>query len=90
MLISSTHNLNVQATKNHSIVEVLAQAPCAMFSLRVLQSFPMQHKTLLTTIGSNDPLYDHLITFYIEYYVPSNSSPNYVSNSSFVMQNNHV
>jgi ribosomal protein L44E len=42
-----THNLNVRATQYYSFVEDLAQAPCAMSALEVLQSFPSQRKALL-------------------------------------------
>jgi hypothetical protein len=37
-----SHNPNAQATPNYSIVEDLAQIPCVMSALEVLQSFPMQ------------------------------------------------
>ena len=36
------HNPNARATQNYSIVEDLAQDPCAMSALDVLQSFPTQ------------------------------------------------
>ena len=34
----ATHNPNAKAAQNYSVVEDLAQAPCAMFVLEVLQS----------------------------------------------------
>ena len=34
------HNLNARAATNYSIVEYLAQSPCAMLALEVLQSCP--------------------------------------------------
>ena len=37
----TTHNINAWATQHYSIVEDLAQAPCAMSALEVLESFPM-------------------------------------------------
>ena len=37
----TTHNFNAQVAQHYSIVEDLAQAPCAMSSLEVLQSCPM-------------------------------------------------
>jgi hypothetical protein len=40
----ASHNPNVRATQNYSIVEDLAQTPCAMSTLEVLQSFPSQRK----------------------------------------------
>jgi hypothetical protein len=49
-----SHNLNARATHNYSVVEYLAQTPCAMSSLEVLQSFPSQRKALLSTLGSTE------------------------------------
>lgn len=37
-----THNPNARAAQNYSIIEDLAQAPCAMSTLEVMQSFPTQ------------------------------------------------
>jgi hypothetical protein len=48
---------------NYSIVEDLAHAPCAMSALEVLQSYPTQAKSLLTTIGGVDMLESNVITF---------------------------
>ena len=42
-----THNLNARAAQHYSIVEDLAQAPCAMSALEVLQSCPSQRKAFL-------------------------------------------
>jgi hypothetical protein len=36
----NSHNPNTRASHNYPIVEDLAQTPCAMSSLEVLQSFP--------------------------------------------------
>ena len=36
------HNPNARATQNYGVVEDLAQAPCAMSILEVLQSCPAQ------------------------------------------------
>ena len=38
-------NPNAQASQFYNVVEDLAQAPCAMSTLEVLQSFPTQCKT---------------------------------------------
>ena len=38
----TTHNPNARAAQNYSVVEDLAQAPCAMSILEVLQSCPVQ------------------------------------------------
>ena len=53
-------------TKHYSIIKDLAYDPCAMSALEVLQSCPAQHKALLSTIDSLDPMESSLITFDIE------------------------
>jgi hypothetical protein len=45
------YNPNARAAQHYSIVEDLAQAPCAMSALEVLQSFRMQQQALLSAIG---------------------------------------
>jgi hypothetical protein len=50
----ASHNPNARVMPNYSIVEDLAQMPCAMSSLEVLQSFPSQRAALLSTIGATD------------------------------------
>ena len=45
-------NPNARAAQFYNVVEDLAQEPCAMSTLEVLQSFPTQRKTLLTTLGA--------------------------------------
>jgi hypothetical protein len=57
------HNPNSQATQHYSIVEDLSQSLCAMSTLEVLQSFPMQCKALLSTIGGIDPAKSNVISF---------------------------
>ena len=63
MILRTTYNFNAQATQHYSIIEDLAQAPCAMSALEVLQSFPTQRKTLLIVIGGVDPSNTSLISF---------------------------
>jgi hypothetical protein len=50
----ASHNPNVRATHNYSVVEDLSQTPCAMSTLEVLQSCPAQRKALLTALGSTE------------------------------------
>ena len=50
------------------MVEDLDQAPCAMSTLEVLQSCPIQRKNMLTTLGALDPDNTNLIHFNIENY----------------------
>jgi hypothetical protein len=50
----ASHNPNTRAAQNYSVVEDLAQTPCAMSTLEVLQSFPAQRKDLLTALGSTE------------------------------------
>ena len=58
-----THNLNARAAQHYSIVEDLAQAPCAMSALEVLQSCPSQRKALLQAIGAVDSADTSLLSF---------------------------
>ena len=48
------HNPNARAAANYSTVEYLAQTPCAMSALEVLQSCPAQRDALLAALGSMD------------------------------------
>ena len=45
---------NAWAAQFYNVVEDLAQAPCAMSTLEVLQSFPTQRKNLLIALGALD------------------------------------
>ena len=58
-----TINPNARAAQNYSIVEDLAQSPCAMSALEVLQSCLAQRSALLTAIRAIDPKNYLLITF---------------------------
>jgi hypothetical protein len=62
----STFNPNSQAAQNYNIVEDLAQAPCAMSSLEVLQRCPSQHRMLLASIGAFDPESSNKLTFNLD------------------------
>ena len=44
----ATINLNIRAAQNYTIVEDLAQSPCVMSALEVLQSCPTQRSALLS------------------------------------------
>ena len=48
----ASHNPNVRAAQNYSVVEDLSQTPCVMSALEVLQSYLFQRKALLSTLGS--------------------------------------
>ena len=58
-----THNLNARAAQHYSIIEDLAQAPCAMSTLEVLQSCPSQRKALLQAIGAVNSADASLLSF---------------------------
>jgi hypothetical protein len=62
----STFNPNSRAAQNYNIVEDLAQAPCAMSALEVLQHFPSQRRTLLAAIRAIDPESSNNITFNLD------------------------
>jgi hypothetical protein len=66
----ASHNPNARAAQNYSVVEYLAQTPCAMSALEVLQSFPSQRKTLLFALGSTNTCNSRAIVFY-----PTNLKP---------------
>ena len=59
-------NPNARAAQFYNVVEYLTQAPCAMSTLEVLQSCPIQRKNLLTKLGALDPDNTNLIHFNIE------------------------
>ena len=61
-------NPNSRAAQFYNVVEYLAQAPCAMSTLEVLQSCPTQRKNLLTTLGDLDPDNTNLIHFNVKNY----------------------
>ena len=60
------HNLNAQEAQYHSFAEDLAQAPCAMSTLEVLQSYPTQWKALLKSIGGINTFDKTIISFDLE------------------------
>ena len=47
-------NPNSRVAQFYNVVEDIAQEPCAMSTLEVLQSCPTQHKNLLTALGAID------------------------------------
>jgi hypothetical protein len=51
----NVHNPQARAAHNYSLVDDLAQSPAAMSVLEVLQTFPTQQKSLLSTMGAVDP-----------------------------------
>jgi hypothetical protein len=59
----STHNPNVRATQNYSIVEDLGQTPYAMSALEVPQTCPSQRNALLSTLGAIEPIGSKVIKF---------------------------
>jgi hypothetical protein len=66
----STFNPNSRAAQNYNIVEDLAQAPCAMSALEVLQHCPSQRRTLLAAIGAFDPESSNYLTFNLDDHQP--------------------
>lgn len=63
LIKQATHNPNARAAQNYSVVEDLAQAPCAMFILEVLQICPVQRSTLLSALVIQDPGSSDAISF---------------------------
>jgi hypothetical protein len=66
----STFNPSSRAAQNYNIIEDLAQAPCAMSALEVLQHCPSQRRTLLVTIGAFDPESSNNLTFNLDDHQP--------------------
>jgi hypothetical protein len=66
----STFNPNSRATQNYNIVEYLAQAPCAMSALEVLQHCPNQRRILLDAIDTFDPNSSNYIMFNLDDHQP--------------------
>ena len=54
-LRKAVFNLNAWAAQFYNVVEDLAQAPCAMSTLEVLQIFPTRRKKLVDSIRSFRP-----------------------------------
>jgi hypothetical protein len=67
-IYKATFNPSSHATQNYNIVEDLAQAPCAMSMLEVLQHYPSQRRNLLAAIGAVDPKSSNHIMFNLENY----------------------
>ena len=61
-------NPSARAAQFYNVVEDLAQAPCAMSTLEVLQSCPTQRKNLLTALGALDLDNTNLIHFNVKIY----------------------
>jgi hypothetical protein len=84
-----TFNPNSRASQNYNIVEDLAQAPCAMSALKVLQHFPSQRRTLLAAIGAIDPESSNNITFNLDNY-KSRLSHQLAFQIDVVVHNQHI
>jgi hypothetical protein len=63
----ATFNPNARAAENYNIVEDLAQVPCVMSTLEVLQHYPSQRRTLFSSIVAMDLEESILITFNLDY-----------------------
>ena len=60
------------AASNYSVVEYLAQTPCAMYALELLHSYPSQRDALLAALGSMDSsiLMAKFNLSYVKMYLP--------------------
>jgi hypothetical protein len=63
-----TFNPNSHVAQKYNIIEDLAQAPCTMSTLEVLQHCPNQPRTMLLAIRAMDPEESNLITFNLDYF----------------------
>jgi hypothetical protein len=66
----STFNPNSRAAQNYNIVEDLAQAPCAMSTLEVLQHCPSQRRMLLDAIDTFNPDSSNNLMFNLDDHQP--------------------
>jgi hypothetical protein len=85
----STFNPSSRAAQNYNIVEDLAQAPCAMSALEVLQHCPSQRRTLLASIGAFDPESSNNITFNLDNF-KSRLSHQLAFQIDVVVHNQHI
>jgi hypothetical protein len=67
----------------------LAQAPCVMFALEVLQHYPSQRRTLLASIGTFDPDSSNNITFKLDNF-KSRLSHQLAFQIDVVVHNQHI
>ena len=67
-LRKSIFNPNAGASQFYNVVEDLAQAVCAMSTVEVLQSFPMQCKNMLMELEALDPDNTNMIHLNVENY----------------------
>ena len=70
-LWNSILNPNVHATEYYNIVEDLAQAPCTMLTLEVLQTCPTQWMDLVIATGALDPENSNIISFKLDDFIMS-------------------
>ena len=61
-LCGTMHNPNARAAHNENVIEEIAQTPCAVFAMEVLQYCPTQRKELLSLTRAIDPSNVNLIT----------------------------
>jgi hypothetical protein len=66
----ASHNPNTRAAQNYFVVEDLAQNPCVMPSLEVLQIFPSKRKALLYALGATKTTKSRMIVFHHIDYKP--------------------
>jgi hypothetical protein len=62
-LRQNVHKPHTRAAHKYSLVDDLAQSPVAMSVLEVLQTYPNQWKSFLSTLGVIDLADTRLITF---------------------------
>ena len=70
-------NPTARATLNYSIFYEFAKSPYAMLALEVQINFPLQHKSLLSSLGVVDPSDCRLITFNLDQGEPQ--MPSYIA-----------
>ena len=69
-LYRMVHNPHAKVAHNYSMVDDLKKSPIARSTLEVLQTFPSQQNTFLSTLGTIDLSNSRLMTFH-----PNQSAP---------------
>ena len=59
----NVHNPHARVAHNYSLVDDLAQSPATMSMLEVLQTYPSQRKSFISTLGVVNTTDTELITF---------------------------
>ena len=66
MIQKSVFNPYTRASQYYNVVEDLAQEPCAILTLKVLQMSLAQQRNLLSVLGAMAPKHNNIISFKLD------------------------